>query len=59
MATMEDDKNRKPDAQDDRNQRERESVTGTRTELKRPVEDKTTAGAGSGVTSGGGGRREE
>ncbi len=51
MATMEDDKNRKPDSQDERTQRERESVTGTRTELKRPVDDKTT-GAGPGVSSG-------
>lgn len=52
MATMEDDKNRRPDAQDERNEKERESVTGNRTEQKTPVDDKTSTGAGPGVSSG-------
>lgn len=51
MATLEDEKNRRPDSQDERDRKERESVTGGRTEQKRPVEDKTT-GAGPGVTPG-------
>lgn len=52
MATLEDDRNRRPDAQDKRNEKERESVTGNRTEQKTPVDDKTSTGAGSGVGSG-------
>jgi hypothetical protein len=51
MATNEDDPNRRPDQQDERNDRERESVTKDRTTQKRPVEDKTM-GAGPGVSSG-------
>lgn len=51
MATNEDDPKRRPDQQDERNERERESVTTERTKQKYPVEDKTT-GAGSGVSSG-------
>jgi hypothetical protein len=51
MATLEDDKTRRPDSQDERNRKERESVTEGRTEQKRPVEDKTS-GAGPGVSSG-------
>lgn len=52
MATLEDEKTRQPDAQDKRNEKERESVTGNRTEQKTPVDNKTDEGAGSGVSSG-------
>ena len=56
MATLEDEKTRQPDAQDKRIEKERESVTGNRTEQRTeqiaPVDNKTDEGAGSGVSSG-------